>query len=284
MKLLSDKCALKLIYKSVFGEKLDLQNPQTFNEKLQWLKLYNRRPEYTQMVDKYKAKEYVASIIGEEYIIPTLGVWDKFEDIDFDALPNQFVLKCTHGSGDVVICKDKGTFDFATARKKLTKSLKTNYYRISREWPYKNVPRKIIAEQYMEDEDGGLKDYKVYCFNGEARILMIASDRFSQKQTKFDYFDCNYNWLDLEWGNPRSTTPPTKPSQFETIMSLAEKISHALIHARIDFYIVGNKIYFGEITFFDGGGFSVFTSREWDKRMGEYLQLPSKILKEQRRK
>lgn len=272
----SDKVALKIKYKAVFGRKLNLKNPQTFNEKLQWLKLYNRKPEYTTMVDKYAAKKYVANIIGEEYIIPTLGVWEKFDDINFDDLPNQFVLKTTHGSGDIVICKDKQTFDAQAAKKKLTKALKTNYYKISREWPYKNVPRRIIAEQYMEDGDGGLKDYKVYCFNGVAKALMIASDRFSGDQTKFDYFDRDFNWLTLEWGNPRSQIPPEKPLLFDKIIELAEFLSKSLYHARVDFYIIGERIYFGEITFFDGGGFSPFNSDDWDCRLGEWLQLPQK--------
>ena len=178
-KILPDKMALKIMYKNAFLKAIDLKSPKTFNEKLQWLKLYNRDPEYTKMVDKYEAKKYVASVIGEEYIIPTYGVYNSFNEIDFDALPDQFVLKCTHGSGDVVVVKDKDSFDKAAAEKKLTKSLKTNYYKISREWPYKNVKPRIIAEMYLEDScdshaddpsyEPGLTDYKIFCF----KLLLI---------------------------------------------------------------------------------------------------------------
>lgn len=284
-KLLPDKLALKIQYKNRFLRPLNLKNPQTFNEKLQWLKLYNRKPEYSKMVDKYEAKKYVASIIGEEYIIPTYGVYNSFEEIDFDALPNQFVLKCTHGSGDVVICKDKATLDIAAAKKKLTKSLKTNYYKIGREWPYKNVKPRIIVEKYMEDIplstssensnllEVGLTDYKTYCFNGKPKMMLIASGRFSSQQTRFDYFDEDFNWLDLEWGNPRSEEQPKRPQLFEEILKLASLLSKNIPHVRVDFYVNGSQIYFGELTFFDGGGFTPFTPEEWDYTIGSWIEL-----------
>ena len=177
-KNMSDEDFLKMQFKNVFGYPLDLENPKTYSEKLQWLKLYDRKPEYTMMVDKYEVKKYVASKIGEEHIIKTLGVWDHFDDIDFSKLPNQFVLKCTHDSGGLVICTDKSKLDMVAAKKKIEKSLKNDYYMQNREWPYKNVKRRIIAEEYMVDESGyELKDYKIFAFDGEAKAMFIASDR-----------------------------------------------------------------------------------------------------------
>ena len=285
IKLFSDRRALKIIYKSIFERKLDLKNPKTFNEKLQWLKLYNRRPEYTTMVDKYAVKKYVADIIGEEYIIPTLGVWDRFEDIDFNTLPEKFVLKTTHGSGDIVVCKDKNNFDIETARKKLTKSLEKDYYKIAREWPYKNVPRKIIAEQYMEDvvleytttpKDIGLTDYKVFCFNGQAKMILVAIDRFAPSGVKFNYYDRDFNLLDFDWTHERTETKIDKPPMLDKMFELAEKLSKGIPHLRVDFYQVGSKIYFGELTFFHAGGFTLFNPNEWDEKIGSWLTLPEK--------
>lgn len=285
-KLLPDKLALKIMYKNTFLKKLDLKNPKTFNEKLQWLKLYNRNPEYTKMVDKYEAKKYVASILGEEYIIPTYGVWDSFDEIDVDSLPNQFVLKCTHGSGDVVICKDKSEFDEQKAKIRLEKSLKTNYYKIGREWPYKNVKPRIIAEKYMEDictvteledeQEKGLTDYKIFCFNGEARVMLIATDRFTSKELKFDYFDRDFNWLDFDWTHNRSQTKPSKPEKFDEMFELAEKLSQGIPQVRVDFYQVADLIYFGELTFFHAGGWEKFSPEKWDETMGEMIKLPQK--------
>jgi hypothetical protein len=237
------------------------------------------------MVDKCEAKNYVASIIGEEYIIPTLGVWDSFDEIDFDELPNQFVLKCTHGSGDVVVVKDKKSFDIDFAKVKIEKSLKTDYYKIGREWPYKNVKPRIFAEKYMEDttltvsqkEDAcaekGLTDYKVFCFNGEAKFMLIATDRFTSQELKFDYFDKEFNWLDFEWTHIRSKVKPQKPPMFEEMFQLAEKLGKGLPHVRVDFYQVGEKIYFGELTFFHAGGFEKFTPEEWDYKIGSWIDL-----------
>ena len=272
-RVLPDKTALKLQYKSIFGRKLDLKEPKTFNEKLQWLKLYNRKPEYTTMVDKYAAKKYVADIIGEEHIIPTLGVWEKFEDIDFDILPNQFVLKCTHGSGDVVICKNKAEFDRENAKKKLTKALKTNYYKISREWPYKNVPRRIIAEKYMQTNthSGGINDYKFFCFDGEPKIMFIATDR--SVDVRFDFFDMDFNHLDIENIHPQSGRDIFRPKMFEEMKQIAAKISEGIKFVRIDLYEIKEKIYFGEYTFFHGGGFWHFKPEKWEYRLGNWIDL-----------
>lgn len=271
----SDKVALKIKYKAVFGRKLNLKNPQTFNEKLQWLKLYNRKPEYTTMVDKYAAKKYVANIIGEEYIIPTLGVWEKFDDINFDDLPNQFVLKTTHGSGDVVICKDKNTFDKESAKKKLTKALKTDFYKISREWPYKNVPRRIIAEQYMECENGQLNDYKLFVFNGHVKCCFVVTDRFSS-QMYVTFFDRSGALMPFERGYPSKKEGLQLPPEYEKMIDLAEKLAKDVPFLRVDFYNVNNIIFLGELTFFPGGGFEQFNPDDWDCRLGEWLQLPQK--------
>lgn len=261
------------------GRRLNLQNPQTFSEKLQWLKLYDRRPEYTTMVDKYAVKKYVSDKIGEQYIIPTLGVWESFDEIDFSKLPNQFVLKCTHDSGGLVICKNKNTFDIQDAKAKIEKSLKNNYYYSSREWPYKKVKPRIIAEEYMEDtQTSELRDYKFFCFNGKVKMLFIASDRQSKnEETKFDFFDIDFKHIDVRNGHPNASVPPEKPSQFELMKTLAEKLSVDIPQVRVDFYEVDGRVYFGEITFFHWGGFVPFEPSKWDKTFGDWIELPKKV-------
>lgn len=275
-----DEQYLKIKYRLKFGKKLDLNNPKTFNEKLQWLKLYDRRPEYTTMVDKYAAKEYVAGLIGDEYIIPTLGVWNSFDDIDFDSLPDQFVLKCTHDSGTVVICKDKATFDVAAARKIINRRINFSYYYVHREWPYKDVPKRIIAEKYMEDrKTSELRDYKFFCFGGEAKMMFIASDRFTEGvETKFDFFDMDFNHLDFTNGHPNADVPPSKPENFENMRRLAEIIAAGIPQCRIDFYDVNGEIYFGEITFFHWSGLVPFDPPEWDEKIGSWIELPEKTI------
>lgn len=274
--LIPDKLYLKLKFRQRTGKRLNLREPRTFNEKLQWLKLYDRKPLYSTLVDKYEAKEYVAGIIGDEYIIPTLGVWDRFDDIDFDSLPNQFVLKCTHDSGGLVIVKDKSRLDFSAAKNKIEKRMKKNYYWHGREWVYKDVKPRIIAEQYMEDyETKELRDYKVYTFMGKAKFMMIAQDRQKGK-TKAGYYDENFNQLNLTWGYPNPSTKPQKPVNYKKMFQLAEKISRDLIEARVDFYEVNNKVYWGEITFFDGSGFDLIKPEEWDYKFGSWIELPKR--------
>ena len=276
--IVSDRFYLKVMFRLKMGYWMDIDNPQTYNEKLQWLKIYNRRPEYTHMVDKYAVKEYVASIIGQQYIIPTLGVWDSVDDIDFDSLPSQFVLKCTHDSGGIVICTDKSQLDIDAAKAKLKAGLKTDYYPRSREWPYKDVPHRIIAEQYMVDESGyELKDYKFFCFDGQPKALFVASDRsHPTEETKFDFFDIEFNHLPFTNGHPNSTKPVLKPQGYDTMCALAAKLSEGMPHARIDFYDINGYIYFGEITFFHWGGFVLFSPMEWDYTFGNWLTLPEK--------
>lgn len=429
LKWVPDDLFLKVRYRGEMNKPLNLRNPQTFNEKLQWLKLYDRKPEYTVMVDKYAAKQYVAAKIGEQYIIPTLGVWEHFDDIDFDSLPNQFVLKCTHDSGGLVVCKDKSSLDKTAAREKIEKSLKQNYYWSGREWPYKNVPPRIIAEKYMSNnqekdnegtslkdykfysfngepqylyisdnmddhkkarisfatmewekapfgrtdyhefkelpekpkhfedmvklvrvlsedhsflrvdlyeinnniyfgeltfhpcagfmpfkpeewdnrlgqlitlperggvlicndgyslwihpekdciinENNDLKDYKFYCFNGTMKFVMVNSDRNSDKPTKADYFDRDFNWLDFTWGYAHAEIRPEKPEKFEEMVFLAEKLSKGLSHIRVDFYECDGKVYFGELTFYDGSGFDAIEPIEWDYKIGKLIKIP----------
>ena len=271
-----DKLYIQWMYRLKMGKKLNLKNPTTFNEKLQWLKLYNRRPEYTTMVDKYAVKEYVAKIIGDKYIIPTLGVWDSPEDIDWDTLPNQFVLKTTHGGGNtgVVICKDKSTFDREKAIEKLSHSLKQDIYKTLREWPYKNVPRRIIAEQFIEAENNDLPDYKFFCFDGEVKALFIGTER-GTGNVKFDYFDADFNHLDLIQQHPLSGRNIPKPVCFEKMKDVAAKLSIGIPHVRIDLYEVKGHIFFGEYTFYHHGGCVPFHPQKWDEIWGSWIKLPS---------
>jgi len=276
-KRIPDEAYLKLKYKRIFGHNLNLKNPQTYNEKLQWLKLYDRNPLYTKLVDKYEAKVYVAEKIGGQHVIPTYGVWNHFDDIDFDMLPDSFVLKCTHDSGGVVVCKDKGDLDMVSSREKIETSLKNNYYYQSREWPYKNVPPRIIAEKYMEDTSfGELRDYKFFCFSGEPKVMFVASERMSDQETKFDFFDMNYDHLDVYNGHPTAENIPQKPACFEEMKEFAEILSSGIPHVRIDFYEVDGNIYFGEFTFSHWGGFVPFDPPEWDQKIGEWINLPDR--------
>ena len=274
-----DAFYLKLLYKAKMGKKLNLDNPQTFNEKLQWLKLYDRNPEYTKMVDKYEAKKYVASIIGEEYIIPTLGVWDCFDDIDFDKLPDQFVLKCTHDSGGLVICKNKSTLDIQQTRKKINHCLKRNYYLNTREWPYKNVKPRIIAEKYMEDEindqpgNPDLRDYKFFAFAGQVKALFIATERQAAEETKFDFFDGDFHHLDFTNGHPNASIPPLKPTGFDEMKQLASRLSKGIPQVRVDFYEVNGRVYFGELTFSHWSGLVPFIPEKWDRIFGSWIRL-----------
>lgn len=269
-----DKPYLELMYFAHFGKKLDLTNPKTFNEKLQWLKLYDRKPEYTAMVDKYEAKKYVAAKIGEEYIIPTLGVWDRIEDIDFDMLPNQFVLKCTHDCGSVVICKDKSQFDTAKAKEKLKKGLTHEYFYWGREWPYKHVKRRIIAEKFMVDESGGeLTDYKFMCFHGTVGNVFTVTERYSGAGLKVTFFDRDWNQFPFERHYPASKIAIARPKNLEKMIELAEKLSQGIPFVRVDFYEVAGKIYFGELTFFPGNGMEEFTPEQWDRKLGDLIDL-----------
>ena len=272
-KFLPDKMYLKLKYFVVFHKKLDLTNPKTFNEKINWLKLYDRKDVYTKMVDKYEAKHYISKIVGNDYIIPTLGVYDNFDDIDFDQLPNKFVLKCTHDCGGLVICKDKSSLNKEEARLKIEKSLKKNYYYDNREWPYKNVKPRIIAEKYMEDsQTEELRDYKFFCFNGEPMYMFIATDR-NKHETKFNFYDMEYNLLPIKQHYPNNFNNLPKPKTFDQMKNLAKKLSKGLPHIRVDFYEVDGKVYVGELTFSHFGGFVPFEPQSWDRIFGDLIDI-----------
>lgn len=269
-----DEKFLKRKFKMVFKRELNLENPQTFNEKLQWMKLYDRKPEYTKMVDKYEAKKYVADIIGEEYIIPTLGLWDSFDEIDFDSLPEQFVLKCTHDSGGLIICKDKKRLDLKKAKKKIEKSLKTNYYWRGREWPYKNVVPRIVAEKYMQDgSTESLPVYKFFCFDGKATVIQTIQNDKTAIET-VDYFDREWNLLELKQNFPNSQAPLSKPKNFEQMLKVADILSKDKKgFLRVDLYEINGQIYFSEFTFFSDGGTAAFSPDFWDYRLGDLIKL-----------
>lgn len=269
-----DKPYLKLLYRAVVGKPLNLENPQTFSEKLQWLKLYNRRPEYTMMVDKVEVKNYVAQKLGEEYIIPTLGVWKSPDEIDFEALPNQFVLKCNHNSGlGMCICKDKSQLDIAKVKEELRRGLEQDYYLHGREWPYKDVPHRILAEKYMVDESGvELKDYKVFCFDGEPEIIEVDYGRFVHHLRNVYNKDWEFLKMQIEYPSDENHLIP-RPQKLEEMLSMARQLAAGIPHVRVDFYCINGQLYFGELTFFHGSGMEHFRPEAWDERLGKLIKL-----------
>src|SRR5699024_1618333 len=272
LKWLPDDIYLKAIYRARMHKKLNLKNPITFNEKLQWLKINDRKPEYTQMVDKYEVRKYIEAQIGEEYLIPLLGVYDTFEEIDFDKLPNQFVLKCTHDSGGLVICKDKSTLNVEEAKEKINKSMNRNYYYNLREWPYKNVKPRIVCEKYMVDESGyELKDYKLFCFDGAPKAMFVATNR--GVDTRFDFFDTDFNHMPVEQEYKNATTKIKRPKSLDEMIKLSKVLSKGLRHIRVDFYDINGKIYFGELTFYHFSGLKKFVLNKYDEVFGNWLKL-----------
>ncbi len=273
---MEDTPYLKRRFRAIMGYEPDLENPRTFNEKLQWLKLHDRRPEYTRMVDKVLVREHIAQTIGEEYLIPLLGVWEDPEDIDFEALPNQFVLKCNHNSGlGMCVCRDKKTLDIPAVKKALRKGLKQDYFLPNREWPYRDVPRKIIGEQYLsEPGKESLTDYKLMCFHGKVKCIFTCTNRHSMEGLRVTFFDTAWNRLPFQRHYPADSQEIPKPASYETMVMLAEKLAENIPFARIDFYEIAGRPYFGEITFFPGGGFEEFTPESADYELGEWLQNP----------
>ncbi len=274
-KVLNDEHYLKVLYKLKLNKKLDLSNPQTFNEKLQWLKLHDRKKIYTTMVDKYEAKKYVASIIGEEYIIPTIGIYERFDDIDFDKLPNQFVIKCTHDSGGLVICKDKSQIDIKTARKKINRSLKRNYFYGGREWPYKNVKPRIIIEKYMEDKKNKImRDYKIFCFNGKPEIMYLSEGLEDHATAGISFYDMDFKLTDCKRKDYRQISYiPEKPKNWERMKKYSAILSKGIPHLRVDWYEINGKLYFGELTFYTQTGMIPFEDESWDKKLGNLIKL-----------
>ena len=283
LNMLSDKSYLKIMYFYHIKKRLDFENVTTFNEKLQWLKLHNRKEIYTTMVDKYEVKKYVADLIGDEYIVPTYGVYESYNEIDFNILPNQFVLKVTHygGSNGVFIIKDKSTINYSELENKIVKLLKKNLYNYSREWPYKNVKPRIIIEKYMKNEnEEELKDYKLFCFNGKPKIILVCSERFSSSNMCETWFDEDWNWMNITEGNHRVDKNIKVPHSFKEMKYLASQLSNNIPFVRVDFYEVNGKIYFGEMTFFPASGFEKFNPKEWDKKLGDMIDL--KKIKEEK--
>lgn len=278
-RIIPDKLYIQLKFLMRLKRLPNLKSPKTFNEKLQWLKLYDRRPEYSRMVDKYEAKGYVAERIGEEHIIPTLGVWDSFDEIDFDSLPDQFVLKCTHDSGGLVICRDKSKLDKAAARKKIEDSLSVNYYWQGREWLYKDIKPRILAEIYMEDENEaqGLTDYKFFCFNGEPRMIYVSQGLEDHTTARISFYDlegkempfCRSDYRPIQG---EIVLPFNFAEMTETARELAQTVNCAFV--RIDLYSVCGKMYFSEITFSPCGGMVPFEPVEWDRKLGDWIELP----------
>ena len=303
LKWMPDAVYLKICYKIRTGKKLNLKNPTTFNEKLQWLKINDRKPEYTRMVDKFEVKKYVAEILGEKYLIPTLGVWDSFDEIDFDSLPEQFVLKCTHDSGGLVICKDKSTLDKTAAIKKIKKSMRYKYFYCGREWPYKNVKPRIIAEEYIEDSNDslsktdaingilysdlqkkhGLLDYKFLCFDGKVKALfldigVIGESGGHAEQYYRNVYDRNGSLMPVKETRDNYPIPVILPENLPEMIDIAEKLSENIPHLRVDLYRLNNgEIKVGELTFFHGSGMSnIFIPEEWDEKFGSWIKLPIK--------
>jgi len=273
-RVVPDIIYLKVNYRLMMNEKLNLHDPKTFNEKLQWLKLYNRNPIYTQLVDKYEVRKYISEKIGAEYLIPLLGVWNRFEEINFSELPNEFVLKCTHDSGSVIICRDKSSLDMDAARNKINRHMQNNFFNKAREWPYKNVKPRIICEKFLENK---IKDYKFYCFNGNPKYLYVSQGMDNHKTARVAFFDMNFNkapfgrtdYLQFE-------EEVDKPQYFDEMVEISRILSSNIPFVRVDLYQVGDRIYFSELTFFPRAGYMPFEPKEYDRILGDLLELPQK--------
>lgn len=289
---MSDRDYLMMQYQVRMHRTLNLDDPQLFSEKLQWLKLNDHNPLYTQLVDKYRVRDYIAEKIGEEYLIPLLGVWDDPDDIDFDALPDQFVLKCNHNSGTgMCICRDKSRLNYDAVRKNLQKGLRENFYLRCREWPYKNVPRKIIAEKLMASSsdvlsEKGLDDYRFYCFHGEPRLIYAYQSGTLDYGNKpgiasCDIFDANWRHLPFRQKSPNAPTAPLPPANLSKMLEISRCLSDNKTFMRVDIYEIDGQLYIGELTLYPGGGFAPFYPSEWDREIGAWLTLPKISVEEQ---
>lgn len=269
----SDEKYLLHKYKIKFKRKLDLNNPKLFTEKLQWLKINDRKSLYTQMVDKYEAKKYIKDIVGDKYNVPTYGIYEKFSDINFDEIPDKFVMKCTHNSGGTVICTNKNEFKKEEANKKISKNLEYSHYYSGREWPYKNVKPRIIIEKLLQNDDKSeVVEYNFFCFNGEPKLVMTCSGDKRIKRYN-DFYDMNFKKIELKCEYDNSDVIYQKPKQFDKMVELSKKLSAKIPHLRVDLYVCNDKIYVGELTFYHWSGFCKFEPEEWDRKMGEWLDL-----------
>lgn len=274
-KNVPDEIHLKRLFKIMIGKPLNLNSPQTFNEKLQWLKINNRKNEYTNMVDKYEMKKIVSNLIGDSYVIPTIGVYERFDDIDFSILPKQFVIKCTHDSGGLVIVRDKSKLDINKARKKINKCLKKNYYYFSREWPYKNIKPRIIVEKYMEDDKNeSMRDYKFFCFNGEPKIMYISEGLENHKTARMSFYDMDFKLTSCKRREYKQLEyKPDKPRNFKKMIDFSKLLSKNIPHSRVDWYEINGQLYFGEFTFFTCSGFISFEDSKWDYKLGTWINI-----------
>ncbi|TCP98403.1 ATP-grasp fold amidoligase family protein [Serpentinicella alkaliphila] len=274
LRIVPDKIYLGLKYRTLMNSKLNLNNPQTFNEKLQWLKINDRKEFYTSLVDKYLVREYISNRIGSEYLIPLLGVYKKFEEIDFNVLPDKFVLKPNHTSGDIFICENKKNIDYSSLKKMVDGWLKKEYFWIHREWPYKNINPVILCEEYIESNSSyGLIDYKFMCFDGEPKLLFLGLNRGSEKGLNVDFYDFDWNKLPFERYYPSSNDEVSKPENLDRMIALARTLSKGMKFVRVDFYEVNGKVLFGELTFYPGSGFEYFTPSSYDYLLGSYISL-----------
>lgn len=276
--LFPDEFYIKIQFEYFMKYKLNLDNPKSFSEKLQWLKLYDRKPIYTKMVDKYEAKGFISEKVGMEYVVPTLGIYNTVSEIDYNSLPNSFVMKTTHDSGTVVVCQDKSLLDKKKTHSFLSKRLRRKYFYSEREWPYKDVKPRIIIEKNINQNNEDLKDYKFYCFDGEPKVLYITTNRGGKGGLKEDFFDADGNHLDAtQKGYYNNPITPQLPSNFEKMKELARILSNGIPHLRVDFYEINNNIYVGELTFSDGGGYAPFIPHKYELLFGDWITLPKKV-------
>lgn len=267
-----DKLYLKILYRLELGLKLNLKNPKGYNEKLQWIKLFDRKEEYKTYVDKYEVRKYVESKIGKKYLIPLIGKYNSVEEIDWDELPNKFVLKCTHGSGSNIICFDKHNLNLQISKKLLNKWMKKNWYYFGREWPYKNLRPRIICEQFMGRDNSVPEDYKIMCFDGEPKLIQVHRGRYGEYTQ--DFYDLNWNRMPFNnVGYQNSKIEYDKPEKLDEMIEIAKKLSEGLREIRIDLYCVDNEIYFGEMTFFDASGLALFEPYEYEEIIGSWIKI-----------
>lgn len=273
-----DKLYLKIIYRLHFREKLNLKTPKSFNEKLQWLKLYDRNPKYCNLADKYLVREFVKETIGEQYLVPLIAVYDNADEINWDNLPSKFVLKCNHASGRNIICNNKKYLNIIKAKNELNKWINQNFFWHGREWVYKNIKPRIVAEKLLGQNGEILLDYKFMCFNGEPKCMFVCSERYSDDGLKVDFYDMNWNHMPFERQYKNSKNTLLKPKGFDKMVELSRTLSNEIPFVRVDFYDIDGKIYFGELTFFPGNGMEEFTPKYYDELLGSWIELPHKLI------